>query len=192
MRTRSWQSMRRRKGLREVITRSAFQEGGKNMTFREIDEAMMNLVDEETGEILDLQEFEKLAMSKQDKIENMALWVLDLKDESEQINAEIQRLKDRKAATDNKMKRLKEYIRIILGGEKLRTPLVSVSFRSNESVNITDAEAVINWVQHYNKDDGVLKYLPPEISKTGIKQLIKEGSTIPGVSLENTTSTIIK
>ncbi len=162
------------------------------MTFREIDEAMMNLVDEETGEILDLQEFEKLAMSKQDKIENMALWVLDLKDESEQINAEIQRLKDRKAATDNKMKRLKEYIQIILGGEKLRTPLVSVSFRSNESVNITDAEAVINWVQHYNKDDGVLKYLPPEISKTGIKQLIKEGSTIPGVSLENTTSTIIK
>ena len=162
------------------------------MTFREIDEAMMNLVDEETGEILDIQEFEKLAMSKQDKIENMALWVLDLKDESEQINAEIQRLKDRKAATDNKMKRLKEYIQIILGGEKLRTPLVSVSFRSNESVNITDAEAVINWVQHYNKDDGVLKYLPPEISKTGIKQLIKEGSTIPGVSLENTTSTIIK
>ena len=162
------------------------------MTFREIDEAMMNLVDEETGEILDIEEFEKLEMSKQDKIENMALWVLDLKDESEQINAEIQRLKDRKAATDNKMKRLKEYIRIILGGEKLRTPLVSVSFRNNESVNITDAEAVINWVQHYNKDDGVLKYLPPEISKTGIKQLIKEGSTIPGVSLENTTSTIIK
>jgi len=162
------------------------------MTFREIDEAMMNLVDEETGEILDLQEFEKLAMSKQDKIENMALWVLDLKDESEQINAEIQRLKDRKAATDNKMKRLKEYIQIILGGEKLRTPLVSVSFRSNESVNITDAEAVINWVQHYNKDDGVLKYLPPEISKTGIKQLIKEGATIPGASLESTTSTIIK
>lgn len=162
------------------------------MTFREIDEAMMNLVDEETGEILDIQEFEKLAMSKQDKIENMALWVLDLKDESEQINAEIQRLRDRKTATDNKMKRLKEYIQIILGGEKLRTPLVSVSFRSNESVNITDAEAVINWVQHYNKDDGVLKYLPPEISKTGIKQLIKEGSTIPGASLENTTSTIIK
>lgn len=162
------------------------------MTFREIDEAMMNLVDEETGEILDLQEFEKLTMSKQDKIENMALWVLDLKDESEQINAEIQRLKDRKAATDNKMKRLKEYIQIILGGEKLRTPLVSVSFRSNESVNITDAEAVINWVQHYNKDDGVLKYLPPEISKTGIKQLIKEGATIPGASLESTTSTIIK
>lgn len=162
------------------------------MTFREIDEAMMNLVDEETGEILDIQEFEKLAMSKQDKIENMALWVLDLKDESEQINAEIQRLRDRKTATDNKMKRLKEYIQIILGGEKLRTPLVSVSFRSNESVNITDAEAVINWVQHYNKDDGVLKYLPPEISKTGIKQLIKEGATIPGASLENTTSTIIK
>lgn len=162
------------------------------MTFREIDEAMMNLVDEETGEILDIHEFEKLAMSKQDKIENMALWVLDLKDESEQINAEIQRLKDRKAATDNKMKRLKEYIQIILGGEKLRTPLVSVSFRSNESVNITDAEAVINWVQHYNKDDGVLKYLPPEISKTGIKQLIKEGATIPGASLESTTSTIIK
>lgn len=162
------------------------------MTFREIDEAMMNLVDEETGEILDLQEFEKLEMSKQDKIENMALWVLDLKDESEQINAEIQRLRDRKTATDNKMKRLKEYIQIILGGEKFRTPLVSVSFRNNESVNITDEEAVINWVQHYNKDDGVLKYLPPEISKTGIKQLIKEGSNIPGVSLESTTSTIIK
>lgn len=162
------------------------------MTFREIDQALFDLVDQETGEILDATAFEALEMERDKKAENMALWVLDLKDESEALNAEIKRLRDRKSATDRKMDSLKRYLQIILGGQKLDGNCVSVSFRSNVSVNITDDEAVIEWAQNSEHEEEVLKYVKPEISKSAIKKLMAEGLEIPGATVETNTSTIIR
>ena len=60
-------------------------------TFREIDEAILALVDEE-GEIADIEAFEALQMERAKKAANMALWALDLKDEQDAIRYEIKRL----------------------------------------------------------------------------------------------------
>lgn len=162
------------------------------MTFREIDERMLSLIDQETGEIMDVSAFEALQMEHDKKVENMALWALDLGDEIEDIEGEIKRLRNLKQSKERTQKSLKEYMRYITHGQKIKTSLVSVSYRSNESVNITDSAAVIKWAQDNGMDSEVLKYAEPEISKTALKPMLKEGKIIPGVVLDNNISTIIK
>ena len=83
-------------------------------TFREIDEAILALVNED-GEILDAEAFTALQMERGRKIESMALWVLDLQDEQDAIKREIDRLTARKKAAETKEKRLKEFLQAILG-----------------------------------------------------------------------------
>ena len=162
------------------------------MTFREIDESMLALIDQETGEIMDVSAFEALQMTREKKIENMALWALDLGDEIENLDGEIKRLKALKQSKENTQKRLKEYMCYITHGEKVKTSLVSVSYRRSESVNVLDSAAVIKWAQDNGMDSEVLKYAEPEISKTALKPMLKEGKIIPGVVLDNNISTIIK
>lgn len=162
------------------------------MTFREIDERMLELVDQETGEIMDVSAFESLQMERSEKVQNMALWALDLKDEEEDIEGEIKRLTAKKQAVKSKRESLKRYLQYITNGEKVRTPLVSVSYRSNESVNISDVSAVIKWAQDKGVDSEVLKYSEPDVSKTALKSFLKSGEKVPGATLENNLSTIIK
>ena len=162
------------------------------MTFREIDEQITSLVDPETGEILDVMAFESLQMERDEKVENMAMWVLDLRDEVTSIDAEIERLKEKKRVAQNKMTSLKSYLQIVTGGQNVKTPLVSVSYRTNEAVNLIDKEAVIKWAQDTHRDDELLKYSEPDVSKTAVKKLIAEGVNVPGAEIVNSVSTIIK
>ena len=159
-------------------------------TFREIDERLTALVDDE-GEILDVEAFEALQMERTEKAANMALWALSMKEEQELIRGEIKRLQGRLAAAERKEKGLKEFLGIILGGEKLKTPLVTVSYRASEAVEITD-EAAVRGFAELNGYDDVLKYREPEISKTAVKKLIQDGVEIPGAVLESRVSTVIK
>lgn len=161
------------------------------MTFREIDDRLASLVDEETGEILDVDAFEALQMERGKKAENMALWVLDLQDEVNALSEEIDRLKAKKTAAENKMRSLKNYLPIITHGEKLKTPLISVSYRKYDSVEVLNKREVIDWAEKNHRDD-ILKYAEPEVSKTAIKRLITDGQAVPGAMIVNSVSTIIK
>ena len=158
-------------------------------TFREIDEAILALVDED-GEILDVEAFEALHMEREKKAENMALWALDLRDEQDDIRGEIKRLQGRLAAAERKEKSLKDYLGFILAGEKLKTPRVTVSYRATEAVEITDEQAVMKFAE--SGHDEILRYKAPEISKTELKKLMQDGIQIPGAVLESRVSTIIK
>ena len=162
------------------------------MTFREIDEALLSLIDQETGEVLDVSAFESLQMEREKKAENMALWVLDLKDEVASIDNELKRLKERKEFTERKMDSLKRYLQIITHGEKIKTPLVSVSYRANSSVELLDKESVIKFAQENDLDDDLLRYQEPEISKTAVKKMLVEGKDVPGAIIVENLSTIIK
>lgn len=161
------------------------------MTFREIDERLASLVDPETGEILDIDDFELLQMERDKKAENMALWVLDLQDEVNALTDEINRLKDKKTSAEKKIASLKHYLPVITRGEKLKTPLISVSYRNCESVEVLNKEEVIDWAQKHDRDD-ILKYSEPEISKSAVKKLIADGQTVPGVAIAKSIATIIK
>ena len=82
------------------------------MTLYEIDEKIVNgiKIDPETGEVLNADEIDALQMERDAKIENIALWIKDLKAESDALKGEIDVLTERKKVTDNKVKSLSSYL----------------------------------------------------------------------------------
>lgn len=160
-------------------------------TFREIDERLLALVDED-GEILDIDAFSALQMERAAKAESMALWTLDLKDEQEAIRNEIKRLQARLASAERKERSLKEFLSVVLDGQKMKTARVSISYRSATSVEISDESAVREWADSSPVGDSILKYKEPDISKTAMRELMTSGIEIPGASVVTKTSTVIK
>lgn len=161
------------------------------MTLYEIDQKIQSLVDPETGELLDYDAFAQLQMDREQKIENMALWVKDLAAGAKAIKEEEDNLKERRKAMENKVERLKTYLSIALDGEKFQTPKCSVTFRRTESVQIDDQEKLVRWLEQNGYDDCV-KYKEPEVSKTEVGKLLKAGTPIPFAYIKDGQSVGVK
>ena len=58
------------------------------MKLYEIDKAILECVDQETGEIIDTEKLSDLQMQKDTKVENIALWIKDLLAEADAIKNE--------------------------------------------------------------------------------------------------------
>ena len=159
------------------------------MTIYEIDQAIMECVDLETGEIIDTEQLDKLQMERDTKLENVACWIKDLKAEAEALKNEKQALAERQRVAENKANSLKKYLAYALDGKKFSTAKCAVSFRTTESVEVT-TEGIEN-IMRDGKDD-LLTYKTPEPNKTAIKQALKDGLSVAGVQLVQNISTIIK
>lgn len=144
------------------------------MNLYEIDEEIMNCVDEETGELFDVEKFHSLRLEREAKIENVCLWIKNLKAAAEALKAEKNALAERQKATENRMESLKKFMAEYLNGTKFETAKVKVSFRKSESLEISE-NAVI--------PEEFLKHREPDIDKVGMKEAMKNGQTFEGVSL---------
>ena len=160
------------------------------MTLYEIDDRLMSLIDDETGEILDKEAFDALVMERDQKIENVALWVKNENAMAEALKKEIDNLTARKKTAENRVKRLKDYLLYALGEQKFSTARVKVSYTHTPSTKIADEEAFIQWATTHHPD--LLRIKEPEIAKNELKEALKAGEEIPGASLEQSTSVIIK
>ena len=158
------------------------------MTIYEINQAIMNCVDLETGEIIDTEQLDKLQMERDTKIEGVACWIKDLKAEAEALKNEKQALAERQRVAENKAESLKKWLAYALQGEKFKTPKCAISFRKSEAVEVTD-EGLNNLMKEH---DELLTYKAPEPNKTAIKQALKDGLSVEGVQLVQNISTIIK
>ena len=158
------------------------------MTIYEIDQAIMECVDLETGEIIDTEQLDKLQMERDTKLENVACWIKDLKAEAEALKNEKQALAERQRVAENKAESLKKWLAYALQGEKFKTPKCAISFRKSEAVEVTD-EGLNNLMKEH---DELLTYKAPEPNKTAIKQALKDGLSVEGVQLVQNVSTIIK
>ena len=148
------------------------------MTLFEIDKAILEFqfeIDEETGEILNAGALDELQMARNDKIENVGLWIKNLNAEAAAVKAEKDAMADRQKRLEKKAESLKGYLAYALNGQKFSTPRVAMSFRKSESVNITDENAV---PEEYLNITIVSK---PD--KKSIKDALKEGKEISGAEL---------
>jgi len=152
------------------------------MTLYEIEEAITNCVDLETGEIIDEQALAELQMARDEKVENIALWIKDLKAEAEALKAEKLALAHRQQVAENKAESLKNYLTAFLNGDKFKTAKVAISYRSSKSVNIYDEELI-------PKDFITYK---PKYNKADIKKAIDDGLDISGAEIIEKTSIQIK
>ena len=160
----------------------------RNMKLYEIDNAILECIDLETGEIIDTEQLDKLQMERDTKLENVACWIKDLKAEAEALKNEKQALAERQKVAENKAESLKKWLAYALQGEKFKTPKCAISFRKSEAVEVTD-EGLNNLMKEH---DELLTYKAPEPNKTAIKQALKDGLNVDGVQLVQNISTIIK
>lgn len=153
------------------------------MNLYEIDEAIMNCVDGETGEIVDIEKLEELQMERNRKIEGIGCWIKNLLSDAEQLKAEKDKLGERQRVCENKAKNLKEYLQGYLNGEKYKSPKLAISYRKTESVDAPDWRMI---------PDSYLKCKDPEPDKVLIKKAIKSGQQVPGCELVVKRSMLIK
>lgn len=158
------------------------------MKLYEIDNAILECIDMETGEVIDAEKLDALNMERDAKIENVVLWIKDLKAEAEAIKAEKLALAERQKVAENKVESLKKWVAYALGGQKFSTAKCAVSFRNTESVEVTEEGLEALMKEH----DELLTYKAPEPNKKAIKDAIKDGLSVAGVQLVQNVSTIIK
>lgn len=147
------------------------------MNLYEINAAIMDCmqeVDEETGELLNVEMLDSLLLAKDEKIENIACWIKNLKADAEALKAEKDAFAKRQKAAENKVEQLKQYLRNVLEGEKFSSDKAAISFRKSEVVEIDD------WTK---LDKDYLKYKDPDVDKSAVKKALKSGCILNGVRL---------
>lgn len=160
------------------------------MKLYEINNALMELFDPETGEITDSELWDALQMEREQKLEGVACWVKNLLADADAIKAEKDNLAAREKAARNKAERLTAWLETALQGEKLTTAKCAVSYRRSEGVEIADETAFVAYAQQECPD--LLTYKQPVPNKTAIKVALKDGLEIPGVVLAARTNMHIK
>ena len=160
------------------------------MTLYEIAQEMASLIDPETGELRDYEAFEALSLEREEKIDNVAKWIIDLEAESKAVKERADKLNERAQNAKKRAQRLREFLQEYLNGEKRKTADYVISYRWTESVEISDEDRTIAWLME--NDDDALTYAQPKISKTAVKELIKSGLVVPGAELVERQSMSIK
>ena len=149
------------------------------MTLYEINSELLNLVDEETGEVLDYEKFMELNMAREEKIENIGLWIKDLKAEALALKAEKEALARRQKTAENKAESLTRYLQMMLDGEKFKTPKLSVSYRTSKAVEVDNE--FISWAMANGEQ--YLRYKEPDVDKTKLRDAIEKGEEIPHAAI---------
>lgn len=137
---------------------------------------------------------EGLEMEFESKAENVACYIKSLKAEADDIKAEEKALKLRRERKEKQVKSLTQYLMNCMDAVsrvKIDTPRAVMSIRNNaESLVIDDEISLVKWLQENNDD--LLKYSMPEVKKTEVKKLVKEGAVFPHVHTERSRSLVIK
>lgn len=156
------------------------------MTLFEIDKAIQDFEFEvnEDGEILNPNALEELEMAREQKIENVGLYIKNLEAEADAVENQEKVFADRKKRIRKKIEGLKGFLGYALQGEPFKTDKVVMSFRRSESVHITDEYLIPDEYKTFT----VVK----KPDKTVIKKALKDGKEIMGCELVEKNNVQIK
>ena len=144
------------------------------MTIYDIERAMLDCIDPETGEI-DTETLDALTMERDKKLESVALWVKDLTADAAAIKAEEAALAKRRKTAENQAESLKYWLSTVLDGAKIKTPRVVVSYTSSKRVDIADGTTL--------PDAYIRTTVTTAPDKVALKKALEAGETIDGVTL---------
>ena len=128
------------------------------------------------------------------KIQNIALFILDLEGEQKKIKDEVSRLNARMITARKKAESLSKYLLSSLefSGRKVKTTLVSVWAQNSAPSVVIDDLAAIPDCYKTATVKAMLPRIPESLralatvepSKTAIKEAIDGGETVPGARFE--------
>lgn len=161
------------------------------MNLYQIDQEILACIDMETGEVIDSARLDALQMERTAKLENVALWLKNLKADVEAYVAEMESFAARRKAAERKIESLTDYLSNALGGEKFTTTKCAVTFRRSQGVKIDNEDAFRTWCVQNNRAD-LLTIQAPKVSRTAVKGALKDGDELPGAVLEERLNISIK
>lgn len=146
------------------------------MNLFEIDRAITECIDEETGELFDEEKFENLSMKLEDKLEGTGCWIKNLQAQAAALKAEEIAFKERRAVIERKAESVKKYLTAYLQGRPFETAKVKISFRKSETLEVAEGiEASL--------PEEYLRFKQPEVNKAELKKAVKAGKEFDGVKL---------
>lgn len=143
-------------------------------TLYEIDSAIYQCVDAETGEIVDEEKLNALLMERDKKLEGVALWIKNLESDAIAIKTERDILDKRMKSAENKAKSLREWLKNALECQQFETAKVRVSFRKSEQTDVDESALDKKW---FNEK---VTYTP---DKKAIKEALLSGIKIKGAKI---------
>ena len=162
------------------------------MTLYEISEEYAELlnnltIDEETGELLNAAELEIAETEFNEKAENYAKYIKNLRAGATAIKAERQKLQDREKAAERKAEALQA--RLVdamnrIGKTQFETAAISLLLKRSEAINITD-ENILPSIY-------LRQTVKIEPDKIAIKKAIDAGETVNGAEIVINQNLIIK
>lgn len=158
------------------------------MKLYELVQAMIEL-DQESEEMdpqIFADTFEGLEGAFEDKCDGWAKWIRGMEFDVENIEAEEARLALRRKRTKNAIQKAKDtmanYMRAV-GKTKFKTPLFSYGFHKSQAVEIVNESELPEWA---------FVPQPAKVSKTEIKEHLKNGEEVPGAKMVENESLQIK
>ncbi|WP_425372301.1 siphovirus Gp157 family protein [Gemmiger formicilis] len=144
-----------------------------------------------------------------DKLDDCACAYKGLIAEAKEIKAEEAALAARRKVKENEAARLASYIDHCLRDsagegvkpEKFETARNVLSYRASEAVDVPDVESVVKWIHSHDgvevggvtvKQNELLNFKLPDLSKTALKAALKAGLVIPGATVKRSFNLQIK
>lgn len=149
----------------------------------DIDVRLLNyeeVFDENTGEWLNEDELDNLKMEKEEKIEQLLLWVKNLRAEASAIKDEEGNLADRRKSKEKKADRIEDYVARNLNGQKFETSRVKVGWRKSEKVIIPDETLVPDKYCNHT----VMRKPDKTVIKEYLKKAEAKGEEVTWASIE--------
>jgi gamma-glutamyl phosphate reductase len=140
----------------------------------EIDKAIEDLIDKETGEIKDEATFEELKMEKAEKVRNIALLVKNLRSDAASYKAEEDAFKARRQAAEAKADWLTGYLKKHLNGEAVKDTQFEITWRKSTATDVFDESKI---------PVDYKKWIAPKVDKDAIGRALKAGQDVPGARL---------
>lgn len=144
------------------------------MKLYEINEAIEDLINKETGEITDESAMAELELARDEKIHNIAAYIINLRAEAAAAKERAEVFTARRKAAENKAESLKHYLENQLAGQKWSDDDFKITWRKSEKTEVYD-ESVLPMDYKIPQ--------PYKLDIEGIKKTIKMGKTIPGARI---------
>lgn len=131
-------------------------------------------IDPETGEILNADELDKIELERDEKLENVALWIKNLTADAEAYKREKESFAEKERVAKNKVESLKSYLNFVLNGETFKSDRVNITYRKSSALNIIDEYVIPK--KYFVKQ-------APKLDKMAIKEAIKSGKKVKGAEI---------
>lgn len=141
-----------------------------------INAELASLIDSDTGEIADFEQFAALKMEQSELVEALVMAHIDTESDVEKLKREISRLKERLERTQARSDKLKNYLYRATGGQKYRSATASFYFRTTASVDVD--EEFCEWAKQ-ECPELLREKVTYEPNKTIIAEQLANGIPIP-------------